>query len=325
MCKNPAMTRTKVAVLLLEPVVGFDAAIPSQLLGAARDEQGNRLYDVSMVSLDGGPVRTKAGYAITPDADAQLLAQADIVIVPGTSIDGPRRTGELPTELGTALALIRAGTRLVSICTGAFALAAAGVFDGRPVTTHWAHAAEFALLYPNALLDENQLFIDDGDLLSSAGVAAGIDLCLHLIRRDHGTAVANYAARQCVVPPWREGGQAQYIEHPIPITDADSTAKTRDWALHRLDQSLDVAVLAAHAKQSVRTFNRRFKAETGSAPGAWLLEQRVNRARHLLETTDLPVDDVAHRAGLGTGATLRQHLKVAVGVSPSDYRRTFRG
>ncbi len=187
------------------------------------------------------------------------------------------------------------------------------------------YAAEFAALYPQVHLDETQLFIDDGDLLSSAGVAAGIDLCLHLIRRDHGAAVANHAARQCVVPPWREGGQAQYIEHPMPVTAADSTAGTRDWALHRLDQSLDVAALADHARQSVRTFNRRFRAETGASPGAWLLEQRVNRARHLLETTDLAVDEVAARAGLGTGASLRQHLKVAVGVSPSDYRRTFRG
>lgn len=327
MCKNPAMVAPphRVAVLLLEPVVGFDAAIPSQLLGSARDAAGNRLYLVSTISLDGQAVRTQAGYSIVPDAAAPALAEADTVIVPGTGIHGPRRTGQLPAEVAAALELVRPGARLISICTGAFVLAAAGRLDGRPATTHWAYAAEFARLYPDVELDANQLFIDDGDILSSAGVAAGIDLCLHLIRSDFGTAVANHAARQCVVPPWREGGQAQYIESPVPARNSDSTARTREWALHRLDQALDVASLAAHARLSVRTFNRRFKAETGSAPGAWLLEQRIGRARQLLESTDLVVDEVAARAGLGTGASLRHHLRSTVGVSPSDYRRTFRG
>ena len=334
MCKNPAMTRTapatpprphRVAVLLLAPVVGFDAVIPPQLFGAARDEDGRRLYDVTLASLDGSPVATEHGYAIAPSADASALGRADTVIIPGTRIAGPRRLGVLPDEIGQALQAIRPGSRIVSICTGAFVLAAAGLLDGRPATTHWSYAEDFGRLYPDVHLDENQLFIDDGDVLTSAGVAAGIDLCLHLIRRDHGAGVANRAARQCVVPPWREGGQAQFIEHPVPPEPGQSTGRTRDWALHRLHEPLDVATLAGHARQSVRTFNRRFKAETGSSPGAWLLEQRVNRARQLLETTDLAVDDVAARTGLGSGASLRQHLRASVGVSPSDYRRTFRG
>lgn len=320
-----ARRKHRVAVLLLPPVVGFDAVIPSQLLGAARDAEGRSFYDVSLISLDGGPVPTEAGYQLLPTGDVTALRRANTVIVPGTRIFGPRRTGELPAEVAAALDRIRAGTRIVSICTGAFVLAAAGLLDGRPVTTHWAYAEDFRRLYPAVKLDESQLFIDDGQVLSSAGVAAGIDLCLHLIRRDHGAAVANSAARVCVVPPWREGGQAQYIEHPVPVAGADSTAATREWALRRLGQPLEVAALANHARQSVRTFNRRFKAETGSAPGAWLLEQRLNRARQLLETTDLPIDEVAERSGLGSAATLRQHLRVAVGVSPSDYRRTFRG
>jgi len=220
---------------------------------------------------------------------------------------------------------IRPGTRLMSICTGAFVLAAAGLLDGRPATTHWAYAESFRRLYPDVKLDENLLFIDDGDVLSSAGLAAGVDLCLHLIRRDHGSAVANQVARHCVVPPWRDGGQAQFIEHPVPDADVASTTATRDWALRHLPDRLDVPTLARHARLSVRTFNRRFRAETGLAPGAWLQEQRVNRARQLLETTDLPVDEVAAQSGLGSGASLRQHMRAAVGVSPSDYRSTFRG
>jgi transcriptional regulator GlxA family with amidase domain len=173
-------------------------------------------------------------------------------------------------------------------------------------------------------LDENLLFIDDGDVLTSAGLAAGIDLCLHLIRRDHGSAVANAVARYCVVPPWRDGGQAQFIERPVPAADEQSTAYAREWALAHLDQPLDVARLAAEARMSVRTFNRRFREETGHSPGAWLIEQRVDHARHLLEATDLPIDEVARRSGLGSGASLRQHLRAAVGVAPLAYRRTFR-
>ncbi|HEX2903300.1 MAG TPA: AraC family transcriptional regulator, partial [Jatrophihabitans sp.] len=207
----------RVAVLMLEPVVGFDATIPAQLLGSARDESGRALYTVTMVSPDGAPVRTETGYAIVPDRDAGALRQADTVIVPGTGLPEARTSGQLPPTVAAALHRRRAGSRLISICTGAFVLAAAGLLDGRPATTHWAHAERFRELYPAVLLDENQLFVDDGDLLTSAGVAAGIDLCLHLIRADFGVAVANHAARRCVVPPWREGGQAQYIEHPVPV------------------------------------------------------------------------------------------------------------
>jgi transcriptional regulator GlxA family with amidase domain len=173
-------------------------------------------------------------------------------------------------------------------------------------------------------LDDDLLFVDDGDVLTSAGLAAGLDLCLHLVRRDFGTAVANAVARYCVVPPWRDGGQAQFIERPVPATDETSTAYARQWAMEHLDQPLDVARLATEARMSVRTFNRRFREETGHAPGAWLIAQRIEHARHLLEATDLPVDEVARRAGMGSGASLRQHLRTALGVSPLAYRRTFR-
>jgi transcriptional regulator GlxA family with amidase domain len=328
MCKDPAMSGTashRVVVLALAPVIGFDATIAPQLLGSAEDDSGRRLYDVTLAGLTRDPVPTPAGYALTPAADATALAGADTVIIPGTRLAAACVDGVLPSEVRAALDLIPAGTRLVSICTGAFVLAAAGLLDGRPATTHWAHADEFRALYPEVRLDEDRLFVDDGDVLTSAGLAAGIDLCLHLIRRDHGAAVANRAARLCVVPPWRDGGQAQFIERPVPPADADSTAAARDWALAHLDQPLDVARLAGAARMSVRTFNRRFREETGRSPGAWLVAQRVDHARHLLETTELPVDDVARRAGLGSGASLRAHLRASVGVPPSAYRRTFRG
>ena len=319
------MTSHRVAVLLLEPVIGFDAVIPTQVLGSALGADGEPLYQVELVSLDGGPVGTEWGYSILPQGDATALATADTVIVPGTRLAGPRREGTLPAAVGSALGLLRPGTRLVSICTGAFVLAAAGLLDDRPATTHWGYAASFRRLYPAVKLNENLLFVDDGDVLSSAGLAAGVDLCLHLIRRDHGSATANQVARHCVVPPWRDGGQAQFIEHPVPASDVSSTTATRDWVLRHLPERLDVPTMARHAQLSVRTFNRRFRAETGLAPGGWLLEQRLNRARQLLETTDLPVDEVAARSGLGSGASLRQRMRAALGVSPSDYRRTFRG
>jgi transcriptional regulator GlxA family with amidase domain len=261
---------------------------------------------------------------MVPDHDASILAEADTVIIPGTRVVGPRKQGVLPPEIGKALATIPSHARIMSICTGAFVLGAAGLLDGRPATTHWAHADEFRELYPNVLLNENVLFVDDGDVLTSAGLGAGVDLCLHIVRRDHGTEVANRAARYCVVPPWREGGQSQYIDRHVPESGTEGTAPTRAWALHRLGDPLDLAALAEHARMSVRTFSRRFRAETGMSPGSWLTQQRIEHARHLLETTDLAVDTVAEQAGLGTGASLRQHMRAALGVSPLAYRKTFR-
>jgi transcriptional regulator GlxA family with amidase domain len=325
MCKDPAMSVHRVAVLVLAPVVGFDAAIAPLLFGSAVDGEGRALYGVTVAGLEPGPVAGVHGYDLVPGADVSALAQADTVIIPGTRISGPRTDGSLPSPLRAALALIPPGARIVSICTGAFVLGAAGLLDGRPATTHWAHAAAFRALYPRVLLDEDLLFVDDGDVLTSAGLAAGVDLCLHVIRRDHGTAVANHVARYCVVPPWRAGGQAQFIERPVPEAAEETTASTRAWALEHLDERLDVAQLADRTRMSVRTFNRRFRQETGVAPGAWLAEQRIQHAMHLLETTDLRIDDVARSTGLGTGANLRQRMQEVVGVSPVAYRRTFRG
>jgi transcriptional regulator GlxA family with amidase domain len=324
MCKDLAMTLHRVAVLALGDVIGYDLAIAPQILHSATDRDDRRLYDVRICGLDRQPVRVVAGYTMLPDHGREALAEADTVIVPGTRIEGPRQHGTMPADLAEAFALIRPGTRIVSICTGAFVLAAAGLLDGRPATTHWAYAEEFRRLYPKVLLDEDVLFVDDGDVLTSAGLGAGVDLCLHLVRTDHGSEVANRTARFCVVPPWRDGGQSQFIERHLPENGTDGTAPTRAWALHRLGQPLELADLAGHARMSVRTFSRWFRAETGLSPGTWLIQQRVRHARHLLETTDLSVDRVAAEAGLGTAASLRAHLRASIGVAPLAYRKTFR-
>lgn len=318
------MHQHRVVVLVIGDVIGYDMSIPPLILGEAQDEHANKLYDVRICGLDRRPLHVVSGYTMVPDHGAEALTEADTVIIPGTRVEGPRRHGTLPDNLAEALALVPPGARMMSICTGAFVLGAAGILDGRPATTHWAWADDFRRLYPSVLLDEDVLFVDDGDVLTSAGLGAGVDLCLHVIRMDHGSEVANRAARYCVVPPWRDGGQSQFIQKLVPQSGTDGTAPTREWALRHLDRGLDLAELAGHARMSVRTFSRRFRAETGMSPGTWLIQQRVRQARHLLETTDLSVDRVATECGMGTAASLRQHLRAAIGVAPLAYRKTFR-
>jgi len=315
----------RVAVLLLPPVVGFDATIAPLLFGEAADDDGRPLYDVVVCGLDTEPVATTNGYGMVPAAGPEALATADTVVVPGTRFPSVRDDGVLTPAARAAVDSIRPGTRVVSICTGAFVLAAAGRLDGRRATTHWKFAPDLRARYPKVDVDENVLFVDDGDVLTSAGLAAGIDLCLHVIRSDHGAQVANAVARHCVVPPWREGGQAQFVDRHLPVADDASTAATRAWASEHLDQDLTVERLAKHAHMSPRTFNRRFRDETGQAPGAWIRHRRVDRARELLESGDLSIDEVARLAGLGTGGNLRHQLRRGLGMSPSSYRKVFQG
>jgi transcriptional regulator GlxA family with amidase domain len=315
----------RIAVLLLDPVVSFDAAIAPTLFGQAVDTSGDNLYEVTTCGLTRAPIAATTGFHLVPAAGPEALARADTVVVPGTRYPAARVDGVLPDDAAKAMASIRRGTRLVSICTGAFVLGAAGVLDGRPATTHWKFAESFRTLYPRVMLDENVLFTDDGDVLTSAGLAAGIDLCLHIIRSDHGAQVANAVARYCVVPPWREGGQAQFIDHRMPEADEASTASTRAWALANLTEPLTVEQLARHARMSARTFSRRFSDETGQSPGVWVRDRRVDRARELLESRDLAIDEVARLSGLGTGGNLRHHLRRGVGMSPSSYRRVYQG
>jgi transcriptional regulator GlxA family with amidase domain len=315
----------RVVVLMLPPVVGFDAAIAPTLLGSASGVDGRPLYDVHTCGLTADPVPATNGFAMVPAAGPEVLASADTVVIPGTRYPSVRVDGVLTPPLAAALARIRPGTRMVSICTGAFVLAAAGLLDGRPATTHWQHADEMRRLHPEVQLDENVLFVDDGDVLTSAGLAAGIDLCLHIIRSDHGAQAANAVARYCVVPPWREGGQAQFIDRHVPVADHTSTGATREWALGHLDEKLTVQVLARHASMSPRTFNRRFREQTGQSPGAWVRDRRIERARELLESRNLAVDEVARLSGLGSGGNLRHHLRRGMGLSPTSYRKVYQG
>lgn len=315
----------RVAVLLLAPVVGFDATIAPTLFGTAAGGDGEPLYEVTTCAVEPGPVASTNGFAIVPTAGPEALDTADTVVIPGTRYPPARTGGGVEDAVASAFARIRPGARVVSICTGAFVLAAVGRLDGRTVTTHWKYADTLRELYPAVRVDENVLFVDDGDVLTSAGLAAGIDLCLHIIRCDHGVQVATAVARHCVVPPWREGGQAQFIDRHVPAGDHASTAATRAWALAHLTEELTVQTLARHAHMSLRTFNRRFREETGEAPGNWIRQRRIDRARELLESRDIPVDEVARLSGLGTGGNLRHHLRRGMGMSPSSYRKVYQG
>jgi transcriptional regulator GlxA family with amidase domain len=305
-----------VAVLALDAVVPLDLAIPAQIFGYPDEAP----YRVTICAPEAGPVRTTSGFEVVAQHGLDALPRADTVIVPGFS-PNLRRPAEPVLE-----ALRRAhagGRRIVSICTGAFALAAAGLLDGRRATTHWRHAGELAALYPAVDVDPGVLYVDEGSVLTSAGVAAGLDLCLHLVRLDHGTAVANAIARRVVVAPHRDGGQAQYIDRPLAPAGDTTLQATRSWALARLREPLSVALLARHAGFSERTFARRFHAETGTTPLQWLLAQRVIAARELLECSDASIDDVADRCGFGTAASLRAHFRRHVATTPTDYRRAF--
>jgi transcriptional regulator GlxA family with amidase domain len=315
----------RVAVFVLDGVIPFELGIPLRIFGAARSqEDGRPLYEVATCSLRPGEVRTEADFPIVVPHGVEALAEADTVVVPASHEMGAvYQEGRLTEELAAALAVVRSGARTVSICTGSFLLAAAGLLDGRPATTHWSSADHFQRLFPRVRVDPDVLYVDDGDVLTSAGVAAGIDLCLHIVRRDFGAAVANEVARRTVVPPHREGGQAQYIRRPLPEPQLAGTERARAWALERLEQPLTLRQLADREAMSVRTFTRRFREEVGLSPGQWLTQQRVERARQLLESTDLGVDRIAREAGFGTGASMRQHLQSSLGVSPTVYRRTF--
>ena len=317
--------RHRVAVLVRHGLMPMELGIVHQLLGQAESAAGDRLYEVVTCTLVPGEIRTDADFAIGVRHGPEALAEADTVIVPAShELDETDTEGRLGSGLADAFARIRPGTRIASICTGAFVLAAAGLLDGRRATTHWRSAERFRFLYPDVDLDPDVLYTDDGDVLTAAGEASGIDLCLHMIRRDHGSAVANEVACRTVVPPHRDGGQAQFIQRPVPDPRLSSTGRAREWALRHLDHPLTLRELATRESMSTRTFTRRFREEVGISPVRWLTQRRIERARHLLEETDLPIDRVAADAGFGTAASLRQHLRAALSVSPSGYRSTFR-
>jgi transcriptional regulator GlxA family with amidase domain len=334
MCKNLAMDRVmaekaphRVAVLVRDGVLPMELGLAHQLFGNATSRSGRPLYTLLTCAVTPGMIRTDADFPIYAPHGPEALATADTVIVPSShEEDEYLKPGGLSAELAEALDRAR-GARIASICTGAFVLAAAGLLDGLRATTHWMSTDLFARTFPEVSVDPDVLYVDEDRVLTSAGEAAGIDLCLHMIRRDHGAAIAANVARRTVVPPHREGGQAQYIQRPVPDGQltGSTTSASRAWALARLADPLTLRELAARDAMSVRTYSRRFREETGLTPMQWLTQRRVDRARELLEQTDHTVDRIAAEAGFGTAASLRQHFHAALGVSPGAYRATFRG
>ncbi|MDG4826292.1 helix-turn-helix domain-containing protein [Asanoa sp. WMMD1127] len=307
-----------IALAATDGMLHFEFALACEIF--VRDPSGlaDPWYD--LVVCGPGPVRM-GRFQISPDAGLDRLVGADTVIVPSIEdVDAPLP----PALLDAVRAAHAAGARLVSLCTGAFVLAAAGVLDGLRATTHWAHTDELAARHPLVRVDADVLYVDNGTVLASAGKAAAIDLCLHLIRRDHGATVANAVARRLVVPPHREGGQAQYVTTPVPARADHPLAALLPWALERLDRPLTVEDLARRANMSSRNLARHFRAATGATPLRWLSTQRIRRAQELLENTDRTIDTIAAESGLGTATTLRRHFHRTLGVPPESYRRTFR-
>jgi transcriptional regulator GlxA family with amidase domain len=313
------MALKSVSVLVLDCLAVFEFGVICEVFGIDRSADGVPNFDFKVCGPEAGkPLRISVGATITPDHGLDGLVGADLVAVP--AVDG----SEYPPEALAALkAAADSGSTILTVCTGAFIAGAAGLLDGRPCTTHWAHAEKLARQYPTAKIDRNVLFVDDGNLITSAGTAAGIDACLHLVRRELGSEVTNKIARRMVVPPQRDGGQRQYIDQPIPVRCSERFAPHLDWLLSNLDQPHTVATLAARAHMSARTFARRFVEETGRTPMQWVTDQRVLYARTLLEETDLDVDRIAERSGFGTATLLRHHFRRIIGVTPSDYRRRF--
>ncbi|MDR6906343.1 transcriptional regulator GlxA family with amidase domain [Agromyces sp. 3263] len=313
------MTRRhhRVAVLVLEGAKPLDVGIPAQVFTTRQSMP----YEVRACGAAPGLVTGGDGLSYHVADGLEALEWAETVFIPGYR--HPDREDPPRPVIDALRGAHERGARLAAISTGAFALAATGLLDGRRATTHWHYTKALAARHPLVHVDENVLFVDEGRVLTSAGAASGLDLCLHLVRRDHGVALSNHVARRLVAAPYRSGGQAQYVPRSVPEPLGAVFAATREWALVRLEQPLTLADLARHANVSPRTFSRRFLEDTGSTPMQWILRARVDLARELLERTDLGVEQIADRVGLGTGANLRLHFHRILGTSPSEYRHTF--
>lgn len=305
-----------VALAISDGVPLYELAAPCAIFGATAPRGIDDWYDLRVCSPPGA--RVDRWFAASTPYTYDDLVTADLVVVPACADLRPPET---------LVAAVRAaydrGARVISICTGAFVLAAAGILDGRRATTHWMYADTLVQRYPAVTVDPGVLYVDEGRVLTSAGKAAGHDLCLHVVRSDFGAAVANKIARLLIVPPHREGGQAQYISHQVPRRSADGLSPVLDWALAHLHEPITVEDLANRAHLGTRTLHRHFQARLGTNPLAWLQQQRVRRAQELLERTDLPIDTVAAEVGLGSGAVLRRHFRQAIDTTPDAYRRTF--
>ncbi|GAA1440386.1 DJ-1/PfpI family protein [Leifsonia poae] len=313
------MTRTnhRVAVLVLDGAKPLDVGIPAQVFS----NRPSMPYEVRVCGAAPGLVTGGDGLSYHVADGLEALEQADTIFIPGYR--EPATTEPAASVVAALQDAHARGARLAAISTGAFALAAAGLLDGKRATTHWHYTKALERRYPGIRVDENVLFVDEGDVLTSAGAASGIDLCLHLVRRDHGIALSNHVARRLVAAPYRSGGQAQYVPRSVPEPLGDLFATTREWALEHLGEPLTLEALARNAKVSARTFSRRFVEDTGYTPMQWVLRARVDLARELLERSDLGVEQIAARVGLGSGANLRLHFQRILGTSPTEYRHTF--
>jgi transcriptional regulator GlxA family with amidase domain len=317
---------SNVAVVVLDEFEPFELGVVCAVFGTDRTGDGLPSYDFAVVAGEPGPLRSTAGFTLDTPFGLERLNEADLVAVPAIAEGHPRlRRQDYPEPLLAALRrTVARGGRVLSVCTGAFILGAAGLLDGRRCTTHWRNVSDLALCCPAADVDPSVLYVDADPVFTSAGTAAGIDACLYLVRKEHGSKVANAIARRMVVPPHRDGGQAQYIDRPLPTAPADSLADVIDWMEGHLDQQVTVGQLAARAHMSPRSFARRFVQETGTTPHRWLTGQRILLAQQLLEETGETVHVVAERAGFGNATALRHHFRTWKHTTPHAYRRAFR-
>ncbi|MFZ0322892.1 MAG: helix-turn-helix domain-containing protein [Actinomycetes bacterium] len=313
------MLRTVVAVAL-PGVAPFELGVVCEVFGIDRSDHGLPRFDYSVVTAEPGRVRTSMGFDLVVDQGLELADHADLVCIPAADLDGPTP----PAVLDLLRRTVARGARVLSVCSGAYVLAEAGVLDGRRCTTHWYHLDDFVARYPTLDTVCDVLYVEDGPVVTSAGTASGIDACLHIVRAELGAEVANGIARRMVVSPHRDGGQAQFIETPVPDVAADTLQPVLTWLQQNLDAEVTVDELAARAHLSPRTFARRFRAETGTTPHHWLTQQRLTRAELLLESTDEPVERVATLSGFGSATVLRSHFTRRRGTSPLSYRRSFR-
>jgi transcriptional regulator GlxA family with amidase domain len=308
-----------VVLIAIPGVAPFEFGVVCEAFGIDRSAHGGPVFDFTIVTAEPGPVRTSLGYDMMITDGLEPALTADLLVVPAHDIDDDVHP-EVVRVLKEAAAR---GAWILSICSGAFTLAKAGLLSGRSATTHWMHADRLARDFPDIAVDPDVLFVEDGNIITGAGTASGIDACLHLIRKELGASAANVVARRMVVPPQRSGGQSQYIATPIPECHSDSFAGVTAWMLENLDQELTVDELAKRALMSPRTFARRFKADTGTTPGAWLNRQRLLRAQQLLEESSLQLDTVAAESGFGTAAVMRHHFSKTLNTTPAAYRRAF--
>ena len=311
----------KIAVVLMEDIALFEFGVLAEVFGLDRTDDGVPPFDFKVCSTTPGvPMQTSSHSQVIAPYGLEELEDADLVAVPATNW----RQAYDEQVLDALRKAAARGAIVLSVCSGAFVLGAAGLLDGRRCTTHWRYADRFRREFPTAKVDPDVLFVDDGNVITSAGTAAGIDACLHLVRRELGSAVATRIARRMVVPPQRDGGQRQYVEVPVPESSGESLQPVLDWMVDNLTIDHTVPALARRAQMSERTFARRFVAETGTTPLKWVTTQRVLRARTLLEQTRMGIEQIAAESGFGTAALLRHHFRRVVGVPPQDYRRTFR-